>query len=396
MVASTSGSYNWNLDNAGIVTEAFSRCGIHPTALTREHFFSATRSLNLALQSFSNKGPNLWQIELISVPLTQGVPTYELPSNLVNILDAYIETYSLQTNVSGAPDFSTVLGSNIVTANIVQNGLVANNWINILVPISVGGIVLQGLYQAQTILNANQFTIQAAANATSTVNNGGVLPVFTTVGGSQSVNVNLPNHDFLAGNTFTVQEATSCGGLLLTGPYIVANVVDVDNFTFLFGENALANDTETENGGYQVIATQANSGDPIDRILTPISRTDYAAQPNKLAQAPPTTFWYDRLSPVSTVTFWQVADGNGPYVAFFYSMRRIQDAYAQNGQIPDVPYLFLDALCAELAMRLARKYAKELVAELRLEAKEAWDLAANENRERVQMFICPDTSGYFR
>lgn len=392
----SSNTYNFFLDNAGIVNEAFARCGIRPTSLEREHFFSATRSLNLALQSFSNRGVNLWQVELISVPLIQGTAAYQLPSNLVNILDAYIETYSLQTSVSGTPNFSTVANSNVVTVNIVQNNLVVNNWINIVVPVTIGGIVLQGLYQVNTVLNANQFTIQAANNATSTVNNGGVLPVFTTTTGSPTVTVAFANHGLAVGNTFTVQAATTCGGLTLTGPYIVATAPDANHFTFVFGSNATANDTETENSGNQVITTQYNSGDPQDRILTPISRTDYAAQPDKIQQAPPTTFWYDRTAPISTITMWPVPDGNGPYVFFAYGMRRIQDAAATGGQTADVPYRFIDALCAEMAKRLARKYAPALVQALTLEAQESWGFAAEEDRERVQTFIVPDTSGYFR
>ena len=166
----SSGTSDWFLDNAGIVTEAFARCGIHPTALVREHFISATRSMNLALQSWSNRGVNLFQVDLISIPLVQGVPTYNLPSNTVNILDAYLETYSLQTSVGGSPNFSTVSTSQSVTVNIVNHGLVANNWINVVMPTVVGGVVLLGLYQVVTVLNANQFTITAAAAATGTVN----------------------------------------------------------------------------------------------------------------------------------------------------------------------------------------------------------------------------------
>lgn len=391
----TSGTTNWFLDNAGIVNEAYARCGIRPTALTREHFFQATRSLNLTLQSWSNHSPNLWQIELISVPLVQGTATYDLSSTLVNILDAYIETYSLQTTVSGTPNFSTVATSDVVTATIVQHDLVENNWINIQIPISIGGLILQGLYQVVTVLNANEFTFEAASAATGTVNNGGQLPVFTTTNLSVTVSVNLPNHGISAGNTFNVQEATLCGGLILSGPYIVATITDPNNFTFVDVSTATANDTETENSGNQVVLTQANSGPPIDRILTSISRTDYASQPNKTQQAPPTTFWFDRLSPVPTVTMWPVPDGAGPYNYFAYCMRRIQDAYATGGQTADVPYLFLDALCAELAARLSRKFAPALLQSLQLDAKMAFDLAFEENRERVQIFMSPDLSGYF-
>lgn len=392
----SSNTYSWTLDNAGVVNEAFARAGVHPTSLTRSHFISATRSLNLALQSWANRGVNLWEVELISIPMLQGVPAYNLPTNLVNILDAYVETYSLQTSVGGTPNFSTVLNSNVVTVNSVQNGLVINNWIQIIIPVSIGGIVLLGLYQVATVLNANQFTIVAASNGTSTVNNGGALPVFTTTLNSPTVTVVLNNHGLSAGNTFPVQEGTLCGGLFLSGPYIVSSVTDVNTFTFTFGSNATANDTETENGGNQVIMTQYNSGDPIDRILTPISRTDYAAQPDKIQQAPPTTFWFDRVSPIPVLTMWPAPDGNGPYVVFLYCMRRIQDASVGSGQTSDIPYRFVDALVADLAKRLARKYAPALVAELTMEANEAWLLASGEDRERVSFFLVPDTSGYFR
>lgn len=396
MAASASGTYDWTLDNAGIVTEAFARCGIHPTALTREHFISATRSLNLALSSWSNRAVNLWQVDLQSIPLTQGVQTYNLPSNTVNILDAYIETYSLQTTVTGTPNYSTVSTSKTITVLMVNHNLVAGNWINIIMPTAIGGIILQGLYQVATVLNANQFTFQALDAATSTVNNSGTLPVFTTVAGQSTITVALTNHGLLPGNTFTVEEATSVGGLLLTGPYIVASVPTANSLTFDYGDTALANDTQTENQGTQVVMTQANSSDPQDRVMTSISRTDYSAQPDKLQQGTPTVFWFDRLTPIPTVTMWYVPDQNGPYVFFYYRMRRIQDAAAQNGQTPDVPYRFLEALCSDLAMRLSRKYAPALYDSLKTDAAAAWGEAAQEDRERVQMFIVPDTSGYFR
>lgn len=185
-------------------------------------------------------------------------------------------------------------------------------------------------------------------------------------------------------------------GQILQGSYIVATVIDTNNFTFVVGDQSTSNDTETENSGNCVIMTQLNSGFPFDRILTSISRTDYAAQPNKLQQGPPTVFWFDRLSPIPTITTWYVPDGNGPYVIFLYRMRRIQDAYATSGQTVDIPYRFLEALCADMAARLARKYAPALLQSLQIDAKMYWSEAAEEDRERVQLFLVPDTSGYFR
>lgn len=391
----TSGTSDWTLDNAGLITEAFSRLAIHPTALTREHFISATRSLNLALQSFSNRGVNLWQVDLQSIPLIQGVTTYTLPSNTVNILDAYLETYQLGTTVNQAPNFSTVLNSTTVTVNQPAHGLSTGNWVEVVTQIAVGGIVLYGFYQA-TVQTGDIYTIQSATAAASTINNGGVVPSFTTTNGSPTITCALTNHGLAPNEDFAVQVSTTVGSIPLFGNYTVGSVIDANTFTFSAQYNASVGETVFENLGQVQLQTQAMSADPIDRIMTSVSRTDYAAYPDKLQQGYPSTFWFDRLSPIPTVTLWLVPDQNGPYTFNYYRMRRLQDASPTSGQTADIPYLFLDALAAELAMRLARKYAQPLMESLKMDAAEAWAMAAEENRERVQTFIVPDTSGYFR
>lgn len=144
------------------------------------------------------------------------------------------------------------------------------------------------------------------------------------------------------------------------------------------------------------IQTQAGnpSNDPIDRILLPISRTDYAMYPDKTIQAPPSVFWYDRLqSP--TITVWQTPDGNGPYTLFYYRMARMDDAATQMGQTADVQYLFLEALVAGVTARLAQKFRPELFAAMKADAKERLAEAISENIERVDTYILPEISGYW-
>ena len=393
----SSGTSSWFLDNSGVITESFARCGVRPTELTREHFSSATRSLNLALAAWSSKGPgpNLWQVDLQAIPMVQGVATYTLPSNTVNILDAYIETYQLGTTVNQAPNFSTVANSTTVTVTQNAHGLLTGYYIEIVVPVSIGGIVLAGYYQVN-VQTANIYTIQSVMAATSTVNNAGAVPSFTSMNTSTNITTVLNNHGLVPNQQFFVSVQTSVGNIPLFGAYTVGVVVDVNTFTFTAQYQAVSNQTVPENSGQVQLQTQASSADPIDRVVTSISRTDYAAYPDKQMQGPPTTYWFDRLSPIPSVTMWQVPDGNGPYQLFYYRMRRIQDAYAIGGQTADIPYRFLDALCAELAARLARKYAPALVQSLQMDAKEAWAIASEEDRERVQMFLVPDTSGYFR
>lgn len=391
----TSGTTDWFLDNAGIVTEAFDRIGIRPTALTREHFTSATRSLNLELQTWSNKGVNLFQVDLQNIPLVQGVPTYTLPEDTVNILDAYRETYQLGTTVNQTPAFSTTIDSKTVTVAQSAHGLSSGNWIQVVVPVAVGGIILSGFYQV-TVLNGNAYTIQSLSLATASVSSGGTVPLFTTTNGSATVSCQLTKHGLAAGEQFSVQVQTDVGSIPLFGAYTVGAVTDANNFTFSAQYQAASNASGSENDGEVQLQTQAESADPIDTVMTPISRTDYAAVPDKQMQGPPTTFWFDRLSPIPTVSMWNSPDGNGPYAYFYYRMRRIQDASVQDGETADIPYRFIEALCSGLAARLARKFAPVLAAEMKMDAEMMWSQAAGEDRERVQFFLTPEVSGYFR
>ncbi len=132
-----------------------------------------------------------------------------------------------------------------------------------------------------------------------------------------------------------------------------------------------------------------------DRSIYPISRSEYSTYPNKSTQAFPTIFWFDRLvSP--TLTLWPVPDGNGPYTLFYYRVRQIQDAEYVNGQNIEVPYLWLDAFTAGLAARLARIYAPSLEGQRKMDADEAWALAAKQDTENVYMMLNPGLSSYFR
>lgn len=224
----TSQTYDFSPSGGSLVMSAFSRCQVRRTEIEQPHMLDGIQELNFLLSRMSNMQPNLWTIDLQAAPLTQGIATYSVAAETVNILDAYI-----------------------------------------------------------------RFT-------------------------------NSP-----------------------------------------------------------------------DRIVWPISRTEYASYPNKTQQGVPSVFWYDRLvSP--TFTLWLVPDGNGPYTLFYYRTRQIQDANYANGQNVEVPYLWLDALVAGLAHRLARIYAPQLVQVLKMDSDEAWAIAAKQNVEDVPLYISPGLSSYWR
>lgn len=222
----TSGTYTFNPSLGEIVLYAYQNIGIRPTALLQEHMDSARMATNMMLARFSNQGVNLWAVDLITTPLTQGTATYPVDANTVMILDAYI----------------------------VSEG--------------------------------------------------------------------------------------------------------------------------------------------IDRIILPISRTEYASYPNKAQQGFPTTFWFDRLiSP--TVTLWPVPDGSQTSLKY-YRVRRLQDSDLQNSQQPEIPYLWLEAFADGLTYRLARIWAPQLAPALKAQSDESYEIAAQQGVEQAQQYISPQLSGYWR
>lgn len=133
---------------------------------------------------------------------------------------------------------------------------------------------------------------------------------------------------------------------------------------------------------------------PIDRIIMPISRTEYASYPNKFQQGFPTVFWFDRLlSP--TVTIWPVPDGSQTSLKY-YKVDRLQDANMDGTQQVDIPPIWLEALAYGLAQRLAIIWAPDKLIALKPLADEAYDIAAAQNVETASQYISPQISGYWR
>lgn len=137
-----------------------------------------------------------------------------------------------------------------------------------------------------------------------------------------------------------------------------------------------------------------SEGNPIDRIIWPISRTEYASMPNKEQQGEVTSFWFDRLLDPS-VTLWQVPDGGGPYTLRYYCCTQIFDAAMQGGQTADIPNRWLGAFAWGLAERLAHSYAPQQVPRLMAKAATALQQAMEQDTENANMYISPGLSSYY-
>jgi hypothetical protein len=142
---------------------------------------------------------------------------------------------------------------------------------------------------------------------------------------------------------------------------------------------------------YYTIGTAPNA---IDRIMLPVSRTEYASYPNKLQQGAPTVYWADKLlNP--TVTLWPVPDGTQASFSY-YRLRQAMDTSLSNAQGAEIPIFFLEAFVYALAMRLAAIWAPERAPGLKVIADESYGVATRQNQEVAQQYISPAVSGYFR
>lgn len=167
----------------------------------------------------------------------------------------------LRATTNNAPNFSTVLGQATVTIVDSGNGAVEGEWININVPVSVGGLIIQGFYQVANVVDANTYTINAAGTATSTVNNGGAVPEFTTVNTQADVTVTLDNHGIPAGGTFDIQVATAVGGITLAATiYSIVGTPTTNQFVITGSTTATSSTSAFENGGNAQIQYLIYSG----------------------------------------------------------------------------------------------------------------------------------------
>lgn len=152
-------------------------------------------------------------------------------------------------------DFSTTAGDAEVDIEDQGSNIGETSSVFIMTPVSVGGLVLFGLYSVKA-QSADSYSIDAAnvigdpLPATTTVANGGVVPVFDTTAGVPSVTVTLPDHGFTPGANFAVLvPVVLSGATVKVGNYTVQTVPSSSTFTILIDTTPTTTDTEQMNGG---------------------------------------------------------------------------------------------------------------------------------------------------
>ena len=139
-----------------------------------------------------------------------------------------------------------------------------------------------------------------------------------------------------------------------------------------------------------VIRTGAGSvSTQADLTITRISVSTYATIPNKLQQARPIQVWIERLE-TPRITVWPVPDNSQTYQFVYWRMRRIDNA-GTGVNTMDVPFRFLPCMVAGLAYYLALKLPNgpQRLEALKAQYDEAWQLAADEDREKAAVRFVP-------
>jgi hypothetical protein len=181
----TSGVAAFNLDLNEIVEEAFERAGSE--LRTGYDLRTARRSLNLLFADWANRGVNMWTFEQGTLTFTQGLATYALPSDTVDLLEHVIRTG--EGNVSTQSDL-TITRISVSTYATIPNKL----------------------QQARPI----QVWFQRLDGQTSSVGttlNGGITATATTI--TLTSTAGLPTNGFVLIESETVQYGYISGNQLM-------------------------------------------------------------------------------------------------------------------------------------------------------------------------------------
>lgn len=139
-------------------------------------------------------------------------------------------------------------------------------------------------------------------------------------------------------------------------------------------------------------ATRTTSGGiNNDLIISPISRAEYLAQPNKAQTGSrPSQFYLAReITPI--VYLWPTPQ-DATISLILNCMLFTQDVGNYSNTI-FAPQRWYEALISGTAYRLAQKYAPERMADTQSAYNDAYSAAATEDTENVPMRIVPDMTG---
>ena len=343
---STSGTYNFNdVQIDDIAREAYERCGIVSDKLDGLQIQSAETSLNFMLSQWGNRGLNLWTIEKVMMPLIQGQPSYPLPNATIDILEATIAQLT-RLNTQGVASSSSGVAQNAFdgdpTTSCIQdspNGFIA--W----------------TYPTSTIV----WYVGVQSNVAT--NYSLYIEYYDGYNWNLAYDTGLESYEAGAQVFYVLPVAYS----------------------------ALAWRIREYGGATLNIQELYFSIPNTSRLITRFSREEYISIPNKTVQSIPSSYYIDRTkNPV--LNLWPTPDSTYRYI--IYNRQRYPQDIGKLINNVDTPQRFYEALVAGLAAKLALKFAMDRYDRLRIEAQEAYDVAARADTERVPMRIEVNTISF--
>ncbi len=145
------------------------------------------------------------------------------------------------------PNLSISSGSQLLTVVDGSANAAVYNTVYFNTPIAIGGYLISGAFHINSVLGSTIFTLLLPSVSTSTVTSSGILPIFAISSGSATITVTLPNNGYTAVTGLfrqfnpATQVGSTAGGLVVSGKYQVASVIDSTNFRI----NALTQSSTT-------------------------------------------------------------------------------------------------------------------------------------------------------
>jgi len=194
-MATTSGTSAFNLDLSEIVEEAFERVGSE--LRTGYDLKTARRSLNLMFADWANRGINMWTFDQGTISLVQGLNTYPLPTDTVDLLDHVIRT---KPNQQSTQADLTITRISVSTYATIPNKLNQARPIQVWVQRLDGQVSPTGFTYQSADTNAQTITLSSTAGLPTT----GYLNI-----GTETIFYNWLVNSTTLGGVFRAQNGTS-------------------------------------------------------------------------------------------------------------------------------------------------------------------------------------------
>lgn len=350
-----------------VITEAFERIGSVGDLITAQQIQSGLNSLNFILSSWANRGWNLFTTRYAMLYLVNNQNSYSLPDGITDILEASMRTYVRPLNGTAVEE----AGVGGIAANAFDNNPATactqtspNGWLGYSWTLDFINFQPQTIYMVGVQSNIDrEYTLSCEYTTSSLLTDPWTL------------SLSIPKQLYQKGVIVW---------------FVIPSPASSKSFRI------------RETGGQQLDIQELYFTNQInDSLMSRLSHQEYMSTTNKYINSKPNSYYVDRqINPIlyiypvpGVVASSPLPNPPSQYNNLFFSYKEaIQDIGVLLNQA-QVPQRFLDALCAELAYRLAIKYAPDKAALLQPLAQEAFEIAREEDTERVPFRIYGDHTG---